>query len=131
MLYQTDLTSPGRAIDMASITSALENKRFRFSSEVDLQEGIEIALLQACLPFEREKVLSSRDRPDFVVDQQFAIEIKIQGTLSQALRQINRYAEHAKIKAILVVGTPHWVHHIPDVVGGKPVFAMRLTGSLL
>lgn len=119
------------SVDIVSITSALENKRFRFTSEDDLQQGIAIALKQADLPFEREKILSSRDRPDFVVAQQFAIEIKIHGTLAQALRQISRYTEHPQISAILLVGTPHWLNKVPGTVGGKPVYSMRLTGSLL
>lgn len=131
MHHQTELLSPDRVIDVSSITSALENKRFRFSSEDDLQKGIEITLQQAGLPYEREKVLSSRDRPDFVVDQCFAIEIKIKGTLAQALRQINRYAEHHQIKAILLVGSPYWLNNVPATIGGKPVYAMRFTGSLL
>ena len=131
MLNTTNTVIGTPGINMASITSALENKRFRFTSEEDLQQGIEIALQQSSLPFEREKVLSTRDRPDFVVDHQFAIEIKIKGTLAQALRQISRYAEHAQITAILLVGTPHWLNRVPGSVAGKPVFSMRLIGSLL
>lgn len=131
MLTPTAIAVPLQSIDITSVTSALENKRFRFTSEDDLQQGIEIALTQALIPFEREKVLSSRDRPDFVVDQQIAVEIKIKGTLAQALRQINRYAQHTHIVAILLVGTPAWLRNVPPTVGGKPIYAMRLTGSLL
>ncbi len=128
---QTSLLDTAPAIYMSSITQALENKRFRFTCEDDLQQGIAIALQFAGLPYEREVVLSKRDRPDFVVDQRLAIEIKIKGTLAQALRQISRYSEHPQIEAILLVGSPWWLRDVPPVVGGKPVYAMRLTGSLL
>ena len=129
--HSTQALFPEMGLRMSHITSALENKRFRFTTEDELQQGIEIALTQAKLPFEREKILSLRDRPDFVVGQHFAIEIKIKGTLAQALRQINRYAEHTDIKEILVVGTPYWIPKLPASIGDKPVYAMRLTGSLL
>lgn len=130
---QTELTDRvlGPVITMGNITQALENKRFRFTCEGDLQQGIAIALQFAGLPYEREVVLSKRDRPDFVVDGRFAIEIKIKGTLAQALRQINRYSEHDQIEAILLVGSPYWLRDVPQTIGGKPVYAMRLTGSLL
>lgn len=118
-------------IDTARVIEALENKRFRFCSEGDLQKGIELALQQALLPYERERPLSERDRPDFMVGAGLAIEVKIKGTLAQALRQISRYTEHQRVVAVLLVGTPFWMRDVPPTINGKPIYAMRLTSSLL
>lgn len=114
-----------------TVTGLLENKRFRFTSEDDLQQGIEKVLAAGNIPFEREKVLSVRDRPDFLVDGRLAIEVKIKGTLAQALRQVGRYTEHPDIQSILLVGSPHWLRDVPPTINNKPIYAMRLTSSLL
>lgn len=133
MQHSLDLpdASPGQAPCMDAIIQVLENKRFRFTCETDLQDGIEIALKTAGLPFERESVLSARDRPDFVVAGIYAIEVKIKGTLPEAVRQLQRYTEHPQIHALLLVGSPYWIRQLPNTIGGKPIFSMRLTGSLL
>lgn len=118
-------------ITTRELISALENKRFRFSSEDDLQKGIAIALTQAGIEFEREKPLSDRDRPDFLIDASIAVEVKIKGTLAQALRQIARYTEHSQIESVLLVGSPFWLRDVPATLNGKPIYSMRLTSSLL
>lgn len=117
--------------DMVSVIAALENKRFRFCSEIDLQNGIEQVLKQSGLAYEREKHLTERDRPDFMVGAGLAIEVKIKGTLAQALRQISRYTDHQRIDAVLLVGTPYWMRDVPQTINGKPIYAMRLTSSLV
>lgn len=109
----------------------LEKCRFRFASETDLQAGIAQAMDAAGLAYEREKVLSPTDRPDFVVEARIVLEVKIQGSIAAALRQVDRYTRHASIDAVLLVGTPHWLHRVPSQIGGKPVLSLRLTGSLL
>jgi len=109
----------------------LEKCRFRFASETDLQAGIAQAMDAAGLAYEREKVLTATDRPDFVVEDRIVLEIKIQGSIAAALRQVDRYTRHASIDTVLLVGTPHWLHRVPSEIGGKPVLSLRLTGSLL
>lgn len=131
MLAAASLDDTLKRIDIERVIGALENKRFRFCSEDDLQKGIEQALKHAELPYEREKPLSERDRPDFMVGAGLAIEVKIKGTLAQALRQVSRYTEHQRIDAVLLVGTPYWMRDVPPSINGKPIYAMRLTSSLL
>ncbi len=118
-------------VTIQSLLAVLERVRFRYTCETELQDGVAQALANAGLPYAREKSLSSRDRPDFLVDGHIAVEIKIQGTFAQAVRQVNRYAEHQDVKTILLLGSPHWLVTVPPVIGGKPVYAFRLTGSLL
>lgn len=114
-----------------SLSQIFEGVRFRFGSEVDLQNGVEQLLLRSKISFAREKALTAKDRPDFLVDGGIAIEIKIQGTFAQALRQIDRYTKHESVLSILVIGSPSWITRIPAAIGGKPVHTICITESLL
>ncbi len=109
----------------------LSRFRFRFTSERELQDGIALVLEQAHLRFRRETGLSQHDRPDFLLDNGFAIEVKIKGSLAELLRQATRYLGHGEIRGLLVIGTPHWLTRVPPSLLGKPVHSLRLVGSLL
>lgn len=122
---------PPQEFSAASIARLFETVRFRFGSEVDLQNGVELVLQRSKIAFAREKALNAKDRPDFLVESGVAIEIKIQGTFAQAVRQIDRYSKHESVLSILVIGSPVWISRIPLVIGGKPVHAIRITESLL
>lgn len=126
-----DLFNDLKSDRINQLSRLLLSVRFRFCSELDLQDGVEQLLQQHKLAYVREKSLSAQDRPDFVVDGNLAIEIKIQGTLAQALRQIHRYSQHREITSILLVGSPSWILRVPTLIGGKPVTAIRITESLL
>lgn len=114
-----------------SLIQIFEGVRFRFGSEVDLQNGVELLLQRSKIAYAREKALTAKDRPDFLVDGGIAIEIKIQGTFAQAVRQIDRYTKHESVQSILVIGSPSWINRIPAFIGGKPVHAIRITESLM
>lgn len=109
----------------------LSGYRFRFTSEKDLQDGIVLALNEARIPYRREFMLNPKARPDFMLADGIAVEVKIKGSLSELLRQASRYAGHAEVKGILVIGTPRWLPRVPDTLCGKPVRSLRLIGSLL
>ena len=115
----------------SSLAQVFEGVRFRFASELDLQNGIEQLLQQRKISYAREQALTAKDRPDFIIDGGIALEVKIQGSLAQALRQINRYTKHPDISSIVVIGSPSWVGQIPLTVGSKPVTSIRITESLL
>lgn len=115
---------------LEELSSLIAGFRYRFTDERDLQDGIERVLRSSDSPYRREPVLSAPDRPDFLVGD-IAIEVKIQGTLAQLLRQVSRYAAHDKVRGILVVGTPVWLVQVPDEICCKPMASLRLLGSLL
>lgn len=123
-LFSTALSAP-------EVLSLFQNVRFRFVSEVSLQDGIEQVLRRSGVPHIREEALSPADRPDFMIAENIALEIKTKGSIAQAIRQVHRYAQHETVHAIILMGTPHWLPSIPPIIGGKPVFIFRLTGSLL
>ena len=113
------------------LSHLLTGYRFRFASEKDLQNGIEAILTQAGIPYHRETSLSAPNRPDFMIENGIALEVKIKGSLANLLRQANRYAQHEEVQSILIVGTPHWFSKIPSSLSGKPIRSLRLLGSLL
>lgn len=112
------------------LISTLSRLRFRFTTEKDLQDGFEKVFWENGIPFQREFSISERDRLDFLVDG-IALEVKIKGSLPDLVRQISRYARHDDIREILVVGTPRWIPRVPEAIEGKPVYGLRLVGSLL
>ncbi|ABM97043.1 hypothetical protein [Methylibium petroleiphilum] len=124
-----DAAPPEALLEQVAVT--LSRYRYRFSDEDSLQQGIAKALSANGLIFQREKSLSQRDRPDFLLTGGLAIEIKIGGSLADVLRQVARYAEHERVRGILVVGTPAWLSRVPESLAGKPLFHLRLLGSLL
>lgn len=113
------------------LATRLNAYRFRFVTEKDLQDGIEAMLTAEQIPFQRERAISAPDRPDFLVDGNLAVEVKIKGSLAQLLRQASRYASHPEIAGIVVVGSPRWLATVPSVLCDKPVKSVRLLGSLL
>ena len=121
---------PTSLISTTDLTAILESYRFHFVTEKDLQDGIEKALKENGIDCQRETSISKASRPDFLVDG-IAIEVKIKGQLSQLLRQIDRYAVQDDVKGVLVVGTPRWIHAIPQRLCEKEVRSLRLIGSLL
>lgn len=114
-----------------ALIEIFKSMRFRFTSESELQEGIALALGRAKIGFKREFVLSSQDRPDFMIENGVVIEVKIQGSLAQAIRQVDRYAKHQDVQKILLIGSPHWLIKVPSLIGGKMVYSHRITESLL
>lgn len=99
--------------------------RYHFKDEIELQNSIAKAL-DSFAP-KREYILSRRDRPDFWI-QGVAIEVKIKGSMSSVLLQLERYAQHAQTNGILLVTTRR--QHalvMPESINGKPAKAVCLS----
>lgn len=124
----------GINIHAENIGRLLSNYRFNFSCEIELQNGIESVLKQSDMTYKREYHLTKKDRPDFFVehiDGNIVLEIKIGGTKNDLLRQISRYLQHERVNGVFVIGTTYWLNQIPDLLNGKPVWSLRLIGSML
>lgn len=117
-------------MDTISLAELLSSYRYKYITETDLQNGIEEVLIKSGIAYKRELSLSTRDRPDFLIDE-IAVEVKIKGTLSQLLRQITRYVSHKEVSTVLVVGTPAWLNQIPSHIDGKAIYSSRFLGSML
>ena len=95
--------------------------------EVDLHARVAAQLRNGGVPFEPEYRLGPRERIDFLTDGGVGIECKRGHPNGPALlRQLERYAAHREVRALLVV-LP-WKKHVsvPDEIGGKPVMTLSL-----
>lgn len=87
------------------VIEALSRRRYRYSTEVDLHDGLAEALDDRGIAYEREvPMLPVGGRIDFVVDK-VGIEVKIKGSAEALRRQIEGYAHSERIDEFLVVTT--------------------------
>jgi hypothetical protein len=112
-----------------AVRAVLEGKRYRHANEHQLQDGIELVLQRAGIIFDREVILSPRDRIDFLVGG-VGIEVKCEGGLSAVARQLLRYTIHPQIESILLVSSRSQLSVVPSMLGGKPVQVLVLLGGL-
>lgn len=113
------------AFDIASI---LRRTRLRISNEAWLQHDIEAALNKAGIDYAREKRLSPADRPDFMCGT-VAIEAKARYAKRSIYRQLERYAAHDAVSAIILVsGT---AMGMPAEINGKPVLVVSIGMAFL
>jgi hypothetical protein len=116
-------------IEAAFLVDMLQRARFRVSTEAALQQDI-WKLLQG-LDAEHcdfEYRLGPGDRIDFIIDGT-GIEAKTNCNKRHIYRQLERYAKHEAIDAlILVTGT---ALGLPATINGKPVFFVSLGRAAL
>jgi hypothetical protein len=111
---------------VASLLVALSSARFMYCAESDLQDAVAELLARNGIAYEREVRLSKRDRVDFMVDGDIALELKVKTSGTALTSQVLRYAEHWRVKAIVVAGTTHHVRNVVVSANGKPVFPVQL-----
>jgi hypothetical protein len=100
----------------------LRSYRFAFNNELELQQGINLVLLASdFLTIQREVRHGERDRYDFVVDGDLIIEVKVNGSRSDMLRQLSRYAEDENVAGILLITTRAAHRDLPDSFNSKPL----------
>lgn len=109
-----------------AIAVALSSRRFSFTSESELQEGIADVLGQEGFSFEREAVLAPGDRVDFLVGA-VALEVKVDGAPSAVLGQLHRYAQCPRVEALLLVTSRATLRGVPAELAGKPCRAVYLS----
>ena len=80
---------------------------YRQSDEQQLQCAIEAVLQDGDFNYERE-VTQGGDRFDFLVAGRIVIEVKVDGSLTAALRQISRYLANENVDAVLIASTKRW-----------------------
>lgn len=116
----------------------LSGYRFRYTDEIELQDGIAEVLTRAGIQFEREVVLPRRDqldflrrdRIDFLVTPGIGIEVKIRGSRVDVMRQLARYAEHERIESLILVTDRSQFAMMPLALGGKLITVVNLLGGL-
>ena len=112
-----------------AIAALIGGYRFRFDSELQLQDRIAELLTQTGMKHSREVILSKADRIDFLVGQ-VGIEIKIDLPTSSVLRQLYRYAQAERVSAMVLVTNRSKHLNIPREMNGKPVEVVFLGANL-
>jgi hypothetical protein len=114
-------TQKGKRVTLDAVAGWLSQYRFASASEAMLQQAVSVALSEAGLAFERERSLSHRDRIDFYCDGKVGIECKIDGSVTEVIRQLLRYAESEEIEGLVLVTSRAKHRRMPPTLGGKPV----------
>lgn len=114
--------------DPELIVQVLRRAPMRVATEAALQASIGEALDNAGFAFEAEVRLSTTDRIDFLAGS-VGIEAKARYDKRAIYRQLERYAAHDRISAlVLVTGT---AMGLPPTIGGKPLFYVSLGRAAL
>lgn len=93
---------------LAHLTRCLGSYLYRYGSEVQLHESLAKVLDEAGYSYTREFVLDARNRADFLVVGGIVIEVKVDGTLSEALRQVDRYINLDQVTGVILASTQRW-----------------------
>lgn len=115
------------------IADHLSSFTYDWMTERELQDHVaEILAPRFCA--QRERALSARDRPDFLVDiggLTIAVEVKIAGAHNAVLRQLGRYAAHDEIAAIVLAsGKRTLLAGVPSHLHSTPIAVALLAGAL-
>jgi hypothetical protein len=138
---------------VAKIVAALSGRAISTRDEAVLSKHVAQVLTAARIPFEQEVRLTSRDRIDYVVPEmepepmadgsddrfgklrrrlcpleQVGIELKVEGSLANIIRQLDRYAQSDRVDALVLVTTRRSHLQVPDALRGKPITVICLGG---
>lgn len=128
------LSDIGASVFATSIATFLEQFRFSFGTEAELQAGVWEAI-QTAWPnpaeWKKEYALSKEDRIDFFHSEGIGLEAKIAHSLTSFTRQLHRYVQHDEIKGMVIITSKIRLTNLPPTINGKPLMTVNLIGSLL
>ncbi len=110
----------------------LSARPYSASREIVLQDQVEEQLAAYDIRYCREAVVEN-DRVDFLVAGCVALECKIAGTNSptEVMRQLQRYAQHEGVEAILLLTTSaQHAHAMPSTLAGKALHVVLVRTGL-
>lgn len=96
-----------------------------YEDEKQLQDFIEKVFKKEVVPYFREVALTRLDIIDFKIER-LGVEVKIAGSNTNLIRQINRYLCLPDIDAILIVTDKSRLANLPQELNGKPIYVHRL-----
>lgn len=123
-----------RRVTAAALAKVITGHRYSYANEAGLQAAIAAVLTQAGHQVRREVPLNDRDRIDLAVGPEagpwIGVEVKLAGSPVVVARQLQRYAHHPNIAALLLITRRPAHRELPAELGGKPVTVVVL-GSLI
>jgi hypothetical protein len=129
-----DKARKGDAVNADALTTLLSSYRFVVASEQELQRSVAQALRVERVAFAEEVSLGAGERIDFLCEGGIGLELKIKGSPSEVLLQLQRYAASEAVTELVLV-TTRIQHHAmlgsQRTVGGKPLRVVRVAGGFL
>lgn len=111
--------APPAGLTGADVARVLVGYRLPVSNEAAMQEAIGRAFTAEGIPHQRE-VTRGADRIDFVVGG-VGVECKVQGSVTEVMRQLQRYALWEELTDLLLVTTVGKHLECRGVLSGKSV----------
>lgn len=105
------------------IASTLGGYRYLFGDECQLQQAVADVLAGAGEAVTREVILDRKNRADVMLADGLLVEVKIDGSLSAALRQCERYSALDSVRGIVLAASVGWARRglvSRPRMGGKP-----------
>lgn len=99
-------------------------------NEIALQDTIVQRFERDGVPYEREVRLSPADKIDFLCDV-VGVEVKVDGALSAVTRQLHRYAQHDRVRHLVLITTRRLHIALPTFVNNKIITVVHLVGASL
>jgi hypothetical protein len=114
-----------------AVVTAISSNRYRFTSEDELQRGIDLALIRHGIVADREVRLAPGDIIDFLAGD-VGVEVKVDGSPQSIARQLMRYAGSPRVASlVLVTRKAQHANRFPPSIGGKPLRIVSLGDSSL
>ena len=110
------------------IFAAMRGIRFPLKNEKELQSALSDRFTSVGLEHQREVGLSSSDIVDFMFGD-IAAEVKTQGSKIAIYRQLERYAQHDRVAAIVLISNVPM--GLPASINGKPAYLFNLSRAWL
>lgn len=126
MLQPTDALQT--QMRLAHLSNTLARYRYRYGNEEQLHTAIGRVLDEAGLPFINEYILDGKNRADFWLEG-LVVEVKVDGPLSAALRQCDRYLKLPHVTGLVLASTQRWASGPLEAKphwDGKPFSMIRL-----
>ncbi len=109
----------------SEVVKLLETFQFDSTTEAMLQCAVQKTLTAEGIPYEREKILSPRDRIEFYLSgPKVGIECKIDSSANTVMRQLLRYTESPLIESLILLTSRTKHRVIPNVLGGKRIYVL-------
>lgn len=120
-------TAPTTPPVVAEVIRLVQRSRLDLSSEKHLQEDMAKVLQAAGIAYEREKRLSAKDIPDFLIASGVVVECKMRNKSKKMdiFKQLERYATYPEVTAIILASNV--TMGLPPVIQGKPVYTASLS----
>ena len=118
---------------LSALSKLLGGFRYRYASEEKLHAVMGGLMREAGHTFQHEYRLDQHNRVDFWLDG-LVIEVKVDGSIGDAMRQVERYIGLPQVQGVLLAGTPSWAS-TPllkrPAFHGKPFHMVRLQRQAL